>query len=978
MKKNFIPILIILIIPLILVSSWFHEGLILGTAESMIPFYRLESFQQKTENAWTDFHLGGPSTLTIASFPTWWLVAQVQKNGIPGFVIQAFIFWFIFVISGLGIYKLSQMFFPSLSRKYLILGTLFYWFNPLALVNVWNRFLYNYIVFYAILPILTFLYIKGLEKRNYVFAVIIPLFLAFFSYALTAYAFNFLTLFLLIFTCFFLIITQYKKDFIIFSVKFNVIILIGFLLVNAWWILPTSQFLQAKDTTADLSLFITPEGNIYTLDTLSKLLGNLIDIARLTHIAFYQNAGPAWANAYISFPLNVILAVISIIIFVGVLFSRKIKWGLFLSTLFLVGIFLAKGNVPPFGEIFQSFFKRFLFVQIFRDPFEKFSFLLILAAAPLFMLGFQKLEKIAGKFRSLLFLVALLTIIVLASPFFTGRVFTSINPPNNDYSIGFKVKVPKYYLDANSWLESKGKNFRFIGFPLGDEGITYKWEKGYQGVEPSEILFSTAGVTFDTTIPYYHQIAQDLEKLLFKEPDFYKVANLLNARYLLIHSDVDIRERRLREPQTIESVLRKNEKEGTVKKVAEFDKLTLWENTKWFDTTVYATTDLVYVSPQASISDIFFGNKYLSNSLQAIGSSSDIKNSARLKIIYPQEIKVNATGKEGQTFERIKKYSVNLDKQSDYELVLDNVDLAEDEATLAAQLKVTVDNKPVSREGRFLNNNKISFGQINLSTGAHEISIERPMSGNLVAVLKDVYLQANPGKNLALFEIKKFDPYSRYLVGFDYLIKTGQEFIFMFQQSNDLIRDDKVVPQFPYFNVMTQGNFSNFIHASGIYTPQRSDRANILFWADPSKNTEVAIKKVLVKRLIEPQPVLIKENSQPNLSIPQITYTKHNPAKYFVHIRGARNPFMLVFSELYNSGWKATFDDGTSPQIHFLANAYANGWVVNKVGDFNMTLEYMPQRFLDKGKIVSLVSVIVGFVCIAIILLRKKLRINHG
>ncbi len=42
----------------ILVSIWFREGNILGTAEAIIPFHNLERYKDKTAWAWTDFQLG--------------------------------------------------------------------------------------------------------------------------------------------------------------------------------------------------------------------------------------------------------------------------------------------------------------------------------------------------------------------------------------------------------------------------------------------------------------------------------------------------------------------------------------------------------------------------------------------------------------------------------------------------------------------------------------------------------------------------------------------------------------------------------------------------------------------------------------------------------------------------------------------------------------------------------------------------------
>ncbi|MDO8639124.1 MAG: hypothetical protein Q7R43_06115, partial [Candidatus Daviesbacteria bacterium] len=77
-------------------------------------------------------------------------------------------------------------------------------------------------------------------------------------------------------------------------------------------------------------------------------------------------------------------------------------------------------------------------------------------------------------------------------------------------------------------------------------------------------------------------------------------------------------------------------------------------------------------------------------------------------------------------------------------------------------------------------------------------------------------------------------------------------------------------------------------------------------------------------------------------------------------------------SELFNSGWEARFDDKTIAKDHFLANAYANGWLIDKKGDFSLTLEFAPQRLLDKGKIISSVSFLGGLIYIGSILWRKR------
>lgn len=950
----------------ILVAIWFRDGNILGTAESKIPFYNLESFRKITEYAWVDYTLGFNSNLTIASAPSWWLLSEIQGLGVPGYALQAITFWLLFVSAGVGIYGLTKILFPDLRQKYLFLAILFYWFNSLSMVNVWNRFLYNYMVFWALLPLLLFLFIVGLQKRRYIFAIIFGLISAIFSYAFTAYVFNLLIWSLLIFTWLFFILAFRKKEFTLFAIKFLLLSLVFFGLVNAWWIIPTFQFIQSKNTAKELSFFVSTEGNIYTLNILSRKVGNLVDILRFMHRGFYQGEGPGWSNIYNGFFPNLIFFALSGAIF-WVIYQLRSKLSiLYLAIILFLGLYIAKGSNQPFSEIFKFFFANLPFLQILRDPFEKIGFIIALVSAPLFAVAISQFEKYGKKVALPIFILSLFLILgFLGFPFFSGLVFTSITPPNDNYKVGFQVKVPPYYKEADKWLKEQGKNFRFISFPLGDEGMTYKWERGYQGVEPSEILFSTPNISFNTTIPYYSQIAEKLEELLFKKEDFSRIANLLNVRYLLVRSDVDIRERRLRDPRAIENLLKKMEEQGSFEKVAQFERLGLWENTSWIDRTIYAANKPIFTLPQSKISDILLGDEDRDILLTA-DVQKEINSMEGLNILYPEEEKIETPPNEIPAFERNKEYKINIEKQSDYELILDNIILSESEASLAANIKVLVDKNPISQKNQ-LKNNKISYGVLNLNPGLHKISIERPVTGNLISAPEETIISTIKNSKQVSFEIRDFNPYVKYLVGLDYLISSGENFAVLFNQSNDLIRNNKIVYQVPYFNVLTRGQRSNaFIHANGGYIPQRSDSAALLFWADPAGHFEVTLKNISVNHLIEPQPLLIQNNPVINSPLPQITYVKHNPTRYSVRVKDSNSSFILILSELFNSNWEAILDDGTKVKKHFLANAYANGWLIEKSGDFNLTLEFAPQRLLDLGKIISFLSFVGGLVYIIV------------
>ena len=89
-------------------------------------------------------------------------------------------------------------------------------------------------------------------------------------------------------------------------------------------------------------------------------------------------------------------------------------------------------------------------------------------------------------------------------------------------------------------------------------------------------------------------------------------------------------------------------------------------------------------------------------------------------------------------------------------------------------------------------------------------------------------------------------------------------------------------------------------------------------------------------------------------------YKKHNPTLYTVRMNASR-PFFLVFSEAYDEGWGA-FIEGKSIEEHFLVNAYANGWYVDKTGDFTITLRYRPQHSRNIGYIISITAVVASII----------------
>lgn len=106
------------------------------------------------------------------------------------------------------------------------------------------------------------------------------------------------------------------------------------------------------------------------------------------------------------------------------------------------------------------------------------------------------------------------------------------------------------------------------------------------------------------------------------------------------------------------------------------------------------------------------------------------------------------------------------------------------------------------------------------------------------------------------------------------------------------------------------------------------------------------------------------------LHLPQITFEKLNPTKFIAHVE-VGGPFLLVFSESFDSNWKA-YADGSEITNHFAVNYYANGWLVNKAGSYDIVLECRPQRLLEGGELVSLTTVLLGVCLIASLQIKRR------
>ena len=89
---------------------------------------------------------------------------------------------------------------------------------------------------------------------------------------------------------------------------------------------------------------------------------------------------------------------------------------------------------------------------------------------------------------------------------------------------------------------------------------------------------------------------------------------------------------------------------------------------------------------------------------------------------------------------------------------------------------------------------------------------------------------------------------------------------------------------------------------------------------------------------------------------PNVTYQKINPTKYIAEVT-SDGPYMLELKEQFDPRWKISVGGE-----HVKVNGFANGWIIDKKGSYDVELYYAPQIYFYIGLGISIVSLIYAMV----------------
>ncbi len=300
----------------------------------------------------------------------------------------------------------------------------------------------------------------------------------------------------------------------------------------------------------------------------------------------------------------------------------------------------------------------------------------------------------------------------------------------------------------------------------------------------------------------------------------------------------------------------------------------------------------------------------------------------------------------------------------------------------------------------FLDGKKLqSLERIHLS-GVHKLEIRYPSRTNLLFSkqkenLRKVTLAFN---NSVEYRIQDFSPLRHYLIRFRYKKNSGRYIpSFSVVQTKGSKGQGNTVISTTNFFLEENEDWNTF---SFVLKPElAAESVSLRFIAQrffTEDVTQMSLENFLVTEVPSHTVFFTKQLETRPMAVPEILYQKINQTKYRVKVRNARTPYLLSFGESFSPGWKvyqhsdsnfitkpvASYFSGEiseyapasslldkkffeifsadilPEQKHFRVNGYANGWYIDKTGDYELLVEYAPQRFVYLGVIISILTLL--------------------
>lgn len=1013
-KTTVIDISIILVLGL-LSLTWFKGNNLIGGGDFGFPLDWVR-YLSLTLGTWDKSAPFGMNPFLTGLLPIALPGAIMQLCSFSLSLIEKIFFYYWFVAGGLAMYFLCTVL--GMRRLGKILASVFFMLNPFSLEIIW-RVSHGLIQpSYVFAPLFLGLYIKGIkDNRGIGYAILSNLIFFFFA----GFSFNTprsMVMYLILIFFYFFSVALSDKSKIFPAIKFTFLFFLILFLFNFYWIFPYVTNLKANYSRTQVSVLLSDEQELKL--TSVNLLGSIRMTGYWSLFSGYNGEPYYQYWQYYKSPwINAISWLIPILVFLG-FFQREIKRKqslIFFLGLVLFGLWGIKGPLPPLGGIISWVYKhipyslvmsRFSFLLYGLPTYLIFSVLLGYGFLTIYDVGVKKFKKII--FLPIIFFVVLINVILIL-PFWTGDVIKS----TGKLFPGERFKIPSYWLEAKQWLSDQKDFFRIFPLPLSKTYNTAFFAgEGYSGSDvtrwliPQPYIFANTGDSF--------KIPEVIGKLIEKESNFEDAAKLLgflNVKYLLLRDDT--RWEFLRghnwwfnhSKEAIEEFIGK-QKDIELKK--EIGKLKFYQvKDNYIFPNIYSTSNIAIVAGKVeAIEDI----AHFIKKDEKVGLYFDTQGSEQFPLNEKSQVYIwtEPSLVKNSLESAPPDYNFKVDEAGNYDLYMRDDDLSGIYQLGENNLNFSIDNgqiqnvSPIVREG-----NLIKLGNIELSKGDHNLKLLLPKAKNLVS---DNFSEMNTWSSVEIFSspiskkeaqiatpidsvsgnmtlehqtgsntVLAYSSINHYRVGDSYNIffsvkhLQGKAPLFALWENNfksNSIYLNPLVNQFgtadfiTKFSTLTLSGDNQWKNYNIAFTPQEyTQTIGLSFITEP--NSQNFYSNPRVEKVFTNPILLSKKNADPPTLPPPIIFNQISQTKYKIQVKGATKPYFLIFTDAFDSGWKISV-----PAKHLTLNGYCNGWFIEKLGDYDIEIDFAPKNKQMLSFAVSIMALTLLSIFIIIARLRKK------
>ncbi len=955
-KKIFNPVLLLITISILAHSNWFFDNSILTSSDWNYYFSETQRDFFSLPYSWLGDSFGRIN-LTASMYPInlMWGIFSFFTN----FGVTERILYLIpsLIISTLGSYFLLKRI--TASQIGALIGATVFSFNTYFLIIQTAHL--TVMMGFALAPVVIYFFIKSLEKLSIPSAIItglILLILSYYDFRIFYIMLGVMSLYLFFYILFISPRSNFKES--VSHIKYLILPLIIVILGNMFWIIGLG------------SLQVLSSNQLFSRGLFGNEFLNIVRAFALFH--------PFWTGTkfenFVIQQIPVYFFITPIVAYTGFILNRKNVNVIFFALISIIGILLSKQVDEPFSGLYLWLYNNFPGFNAFREA-SKFYFLIILGYSVLiafFVSSILKVDntRISKFFKYTICIGIALIFLMNIKPFYTAEV----------ERLSIERFVPDSYNNLKNYLIDESEFSRTFWIPL-------KQRYGFvSDIHPAASLASTIWNEWSQFQPDTYSY-----DAILKLPYAKSLLNFGSVKYVILPSDTE-NEIFMYYGGYSPTYYKDLVDDLNLKIVSSDGGLTVWENDTNKPHLYIASNTILVTGKPTDFSgiDLHLNDAYLF-------SESEIKpkhfNYIDNKEINPFAIE-NIIVSKGRIepkleYNNLKSYDL-LTKMGDNVITQEFNDLT--------KLEFVSDriSDNLYKDGSF-DSKQIYIGDCNNSNKSSLVT-----NGISGAIIKELpannFLQIRASKHIACLRqnLDNFDKNSNYYLSLDYKHISGPppQVSFYPRATEPLSKPENIDidADNEWHNYTKLLKHGDFVDETSFY---------IYLPTDGVTESITNIDNVKIYKIPELPSKYLRSTNEASGNLEQFN-KYHNPTKSEVLVNGLKEPRLIVFSDSYHPDWQAFIRKTNSSRSswwkglfkqqgfqipdedHVIANGFVNGWwlnpdelpedIKNEQGEYQIVVEFGPQKYFYLGFIVSVFTVL-SCIIFLIYNFSKKYRGNN-